>query len=94
MHLHYADGRHAVLQSFKKISSCIHFAFYGENASEIVTHTDTFSSFKNMLLDFVKTLKTGKPSFDWNETVEMAKIVIAGRLSLQEKGRVVNLKEI
>ena len=94
VHLHYADGRHAVLQSFKKISSDIHFAFYGENASEIVTHTDTFSSFKNMLLDFVKTIKTGKPSFDWNETVEMAKIVIAGRLSLQEKGRVVNLKEI
>ena len=94
VHLHYANGRHAVLQSFKKISSGIHFAFYGENGSEIVTHTDAFSSFKNMLLDFVKMLKSGKPSFDWNETVEMAKIVIAGRLSLQEKGEIVNLKEI
>ena len=94
VHLHYADGRHAVLQSFKKISSGIHFTFYGENGSEIVTQTDAFSSFKNMLLDFVKMLKCGKPPFDWNETVEMAKIVIAGRLSLKEKGEIVNLKEI
>lgn len=94
VHLHYADGKHAILQSFKKISSNIHFAFYGENNSEIVTYTGAFSSFKNMLIDFVKMLKSRKPSFDWSETVEMAKIVIAGRLSLKEEGRIVNLKEI
>ena len=94
VHLHYTDGRHAVLQTFKKIQSGMHFAFYGEVDSEIVTHIDTFSSFKNMLFDFVKMLKSGKPPFDGNETVEMAKVVIAGRLSLEEKGRVVNLKEI
>lgn len=94
VHLHYGDGKHAVLQTFKKIQSGIHFAFYGEMGSEIVTHIDSFSSFKNMLLDFVGMLKSGKPPFGWNETVEMAKIVIAGALSLEEKGRTVDLKEI
>ncbi len=94
VHLHYADGRHAVLQTFKKVQSGMHFAFYGEDSSEIVTHIDAFLSFKNMLLDFVKMLKSGKPLFDWNETLEMAKVVVAGRLSLREKGRIVNLKEI
>ena len=94
VHLRYTDGRHAVLQTFKKISSGIHFAFYGEDGSEIVTSVDAFSSFKNMLLDFVKMLKSGRQPFDWNETVEMAKIVIAGSLSLKEKGRIINLNEI
>jgi predicted dehydrogenase len=94
VHLHYADGRHAVLQTFEKIKSGIHFAFYGENWSEIVTQIDAFTSFKNMLVAFVRMLDSGKPSFDWNETVEMAKIVVASRLSLEEKGRIVNLKEI
>lgn len=94
VHLYFADGRHAVLQTFKKIQSGMHFAFYGEDGSEIVTYIDAFSSFKNMLLGFVEMLKTGRAPFDWNETVKMAKIVIAGRLSLEEKGGIVNLKEI
>ena len=94
VHLYYMDGRHALLQTFKKISSDIHFAFYGEIGSKIITHTDAFSSFKNMLLDFVKMLENGASPFDWNGTVEMAKIVIAGKLSLEERGRIVNLKEI
>jgi len=39
-------------------------------------------------------LDSGKPPFDWHETAEMAKIVIAGTLSLKEKGRIIDLKEI
>ncbi|MCK4827030.1 Gfo/Idh/MocA family oxidoreductase, partial [bacterium] len=89
VHLHYTDGRHVVLQTFKGIKSGIHFAFYGEDGSEIVTSTDAFSSFKNTLSAFVKMLDSKKPPFDWHETVEMAKIVIAGRLSLKEKSRIV-----
>ena len=62
--------------------------------SEIVMQIDAFTSFKSMLVAFVRMLDSGKPSFDWSETVEMAKVVIAGRLSLKEKCRIVNLKEI
>ena len=94
VHLCYVDGKHVVLQTFKGINSGIHFAFYGEGNSEIVTSIDSFSSFKNTLSAFVKMLDSGKPPFDWHETVEMAKIVIAGRLSLEEKGRIIKLKEI
>ena len=94
VHLCYADGKHVVLQTFKEIKSGIHFAFYGEDGSEIVASTDSFSSFKNTLSAFVKMLDSGKQPFDWHETVEMVKIVIAGTLSLQENGRIINLKEI
>ena len=89
VHLCYVDGKHVVLQTFKEIKSGIHFAFYGEKDSKIVASIDSFSSFKNMLSAFIKMLDGGKPPFDWHETVEMAKIVIAGRLSLKEKGRIV-----
>ncbi|MBU0477203.1 Gfo/Idh/MocA family oxidoreductase [bacterium] len=94
VHLCYIDGKHVVLQTFKEIKSDIHFAFYGEKDSEIVDSIDFFSSFKNMLSAFIKMLDSRKPSFDWHETVKIAKIVIAGRLSLKEKGRVVNLLEV
>ena len=47
-----------------------------------------------MLQAFIRMLQTGTPAFDWHETVEMARVVIAGRLSRDEGGREVLLEEI
>ncbi len=94
VHLYWADGRHAVLQSFKNIEPAMHWGFYGDKASKLVTEADAYSSFRNMLVAFVEMLKTGSSPIDWHDTVEMAKIVVAGTLSLQEDNRVVYLHEI
>ena len=94
VHLHYADGRHAVLQSFKNIKPVIHCAFYADNAATLITKMDAYSSFRNMLVDFIDMLKTGESPIDWHNTVEMAQVLIAAQLSLQQNGRTVNLEEI
>ena len=94
VHMQYADGRHAMLQSFKEIAFAFHFGFYGDRDFTFIDRTDAYSSFKNMLTAFVEALKTGKPAFDWHETVEMVKVVIAAIVSLRDKGRIVRLEEI
>ena len=94
VHLQFADGRHAVAQSFKGIAFALHCAFYGDRASKIVTSTSAYSSFRNMLVQFVEMLKTGKSPVDWRETVETIKVVVAAIVSLQEGNRVVRLEEI
>ncbi|GAG90197.1 unnamed protein product, partial [marine sediment metagenome] len=94
VHMRYADGRHAVLQTFKGIKEGFHWSFYGDEASAVVAKLGAYSSFRNTLLQFVEMLKTGKPTIDWHETVELTKVVIAGRISLAEGNRVVRLEEI
>ena len=94
VHLRYADGRHAVLQSFKDIAYAFHFGFYGDKCSELITEGSAPWPFKNMLTAFVGMLKSGKAPIDWHETVETAKVVAAAILSLQEDNRVVFLEEI
>ena len=94
VHLKYADGRYALLQSFKDISFALHFAFYGDKDSIVVTESDTYSSFRNMLCDFATMLRTGEPSIDWHDTVEMAKVLIAAQISLEQDGREVGLSEV
>ena len=93
VHLRYYDGRHVIIQAFAAIKTG-GISFYGTEGGKLLPGESAFWQFKNMLFHFVEMLKSEKAPFDWNETVEMAKIVIAGRLSLREKGRVVNLKEI
>ncbi len=93
VHLDYADGRHAVVQTFAKIGQG-NIMFYGEKGMALAGDPDAFFQFKNMLQHFIKMLQTGKSPIDWKETVEMVKVVIAGQRSLEEKGRRVNLSEI
>lgn len=94
VHIRYTDGRHAVLQSFKGVHSNLHISFYGQNDSVFIQDTDAFFCFKKVLTHFVDMVKTGNHPFDWRETVETVKIVIAGRMSLEEGNRIVYLKEI
>lgn len=93
VHLDYADGRHAVIQTFAKIAGGS-ITFYGEKGPAPVAASDAFFQFKSMLKHFIRMLDTGKPTIDWTETVEMAKLVIAGQRSLEEGGRIIKLTEI
>ena len=93
VHLQYADGRHAVVQSFARIKGG-QVTFFGENGAASPRKGDGYHQFKNMLLKFIEMLKTGQSPIDWHETVEMARIVIAGQMSMDQGGRVVRLDEI
>jgi len=93
VHLQYKDGRHAVLQTFAHITSGNMF-FYGEKGCQETGDSDAFFQFKNMISHFVGWLRTSRPPFDWRETIETVKIVIAGEKSLAEGGRIVRLDEI
>lgn len=62
--------------------------------SRVITGGDSFYSFKKQLDMFVNFLRTGEPPHPFEETVEMAKIIIAGIRSREEGGRRVYLSEI
>jgi predicted dehydrogenase len=62
--------------------------------SRVITGGDSYYSFKKQLVEFVKFLRTGVPPHPFADTVEMAKIIIAGIRSREEGGRRVYLSEI
>jgi predicted dehydrogenase len=93
VHMLYRDGRHALLQTFAHVAA-FNLSFYGKKGCASPGDADSFLQFKEMLAHFIEYLRTGKPPFDWRETVETAKVVIAGEKSLKEGGRIVRLEEI
>ena len=62
--------------------------------SRVITGSDSYYSFKKQLVEFVKYLRTGIPPYPIEDTIEMAKIIIAGIRSREEGGRRVYLSEI
>lgn len=55
---------------------------------------DTYTAFKDQLAAFLASIRRGKPDFPFSETVELMAAIIAGRVSIAEKGRYVPLTEI
>ena len=62
--------------------------------SRVIAGGDSYYSFKKQLVEFVKFLRTGTPPHPIEDTIEMAKIIIAGIRSREEGGRRVYLSEI
>lgn len=66
----------------------------GTGGSVHVECKDSYYSFKKQLDLFVNYLRTGVEPVDFEDTVELMKIIIAGIQSREENGRVVYLSEI
>lgn len=60
----------------------------------VLSDGDSFYAFKKQLDMFVDYLRTGKEEYPFSDTVEMAKLLIAGIRSREEGGRRVYLDEI
>ena len=56
--------------------------------------SDSFYAFKAQLVAFVDYLRNGELPFPFAETTELMQLVIAGKLSREQGGRVVPLSEI
>lgn len=66
----------------------------GTAGSVQTTSSDSFFAFKAQLVAFTEYLRTGKHPFPFSETVELMQLVIAGKLSREQGGRVIPLSEI
>ena len=84
--LTWHDSRTALLEVVSGVAGPLAFNFYGSDKWVRVDSYDTFSMFKAQLADFVGFVKTGKPPFPPEETLEMASVVVAAQASKARGG--------
>lgn len=94
VHLTFSGNRHATLQTFKRFKSAFNLSFFGDEKGTVVNTSNAFLGFKRTLASFVKYMKTDEPPFPWSHTVITSQVVVAGRISMAEDGRVVRLSEV
>jgi len=67
---------------------------YGTEGHRQAVFSDTYYAFRKQLESFILYLRTGQSPFPFSETVELMKMLIAGRRSRIEDGREVFLEEL
>jgi len=95
VHVHHESGVDVVLAAVKDMLGAFgKCGAYGTAGTLWAEFNDTFTAFKTQLVRFVEYLRSGELPFDFSQTVELMKIIIAGIRSRAENGRTVMLSEI
>lgn len=66
----------------------------GTKGSATTQFADSFFSFKTQLLDFIRFVQTGIRPFEFVETVELMKMLIAAKTSREQDAREIRIDEI
>jgi predicted dehydrogenase len=67
---------------------------FGTKGHLSVTCWDTYTAFRNQLVDFIEMLRTGERPYPLSETIELMAVIIAGLRSRERGGAFVEVKEI
>ncbi|NUQ64365.1 MAG: Gfo/Idh/MocA family oxidoreductase [Pirellulales bacterium] len=95
VHARHRDGVEIVLAAIQDLVGAFGIlSVCGTHGYLSGRFSDSFHAFKKQLEVFVDYLRTGNPPFDFSQTVEQMKIIIAGIRSRDQAGRKVSLEEI
>ncbi len=95
IHARHRDGIDVVLATIQELDGASGVLnLYGTGGLLSSRFSDTFYAFKKQLQVFIEFLRTGDAPFDFSETIEQMKIIIAGVRSRDQAGRAVSLDEI
>jgi len=87
------DGSLVQIDSLGESPKTFRVDIWGTKAISSHEITDNFTMFRRMLWHFAQSLRTGKPSIDPQETIDIMRLLIAGNIARSGKRRV-NLDEV
>jgi predicted dehydrogenase len=87
------DGVLIQIDALGECARTFHLELFGTQRTGVFDITDNFSMFRRMLWQFVESIRTGRPAISPDRTLEIMRVLIAGRIARDEK-REVLLDEI
>jgi predicted dehydrogenase len=87
------DGVLLQIDAMGDCARSFHVEMFGTHRTGAFDIFDNFSMFRRMLWEFLDSIRSGKPAIPPDRTLEIMRVLIAGRMS-REEGREVRLDEI
>ncbi len=93
VHLRHRAGFDVVIASIYDLLYDSSLTLAGTQGGFTVTSHDTYTSFREQMLAFVRYLQTGERPYPFAETVELMRLVSAGCESLAQNGKLISIEE-
>lgn len=92
VHVEFANGIQATVHLFMEISPTFQISLYGQKGWRLVDIRNSYSMFRDNIIEFIRSVQEGKPRLEFNKTHNIINTLISANESLKEGGKVIKLK--
>ncbi|MDF7819330.1 Gfo/Idh/MocA family oxidoreductase [Runella sp. MFBS21] len=91
VHIELESGLQITLHLFQDIAGTFQFSFFGQSGWRLVDIKNSYSMFRDNLIEFIRAVAEGKPRIEFSETELLMRIIIAANQSRLEGGRTLKI---
>lgn len=91
VHVRLAGGVDVTLNLFNGISGTFQVSFFGQRGWKTLDIRNSYSMFRDNLIEFVRSVEQGKPRLDFEKTYRLMTIIIAANESRLQGGKRISL---
>lgn len=92
VHITFENGLPATIHLFMDISGTFQLTFFGQQAWKMAEIKNSYSMFRDNIIEFLRSVKEGKPRLDFSLTKNIIDTVIAAEKSRLSGGKIIHLK--
>lgn len=91
VHIEFENDVQVTLHLFKEICGTIQFSVYGRNGWRLVDVRNSYSQFRDTIIEFVRSLEEGRPRVSFDKTENIIRIVLAAIESSRNDGAIIDM---
>ena len=92
VHIVFESGLRATIHLFMNISGTFQLTFFGQQAWRMADIKNSYSMFRDNIIEFIRSVKEGKSRLDFSKTANVINTLIAAQTSLETGGKIIHLK--
>jgi predicted dehydrogenase len=93
VYIEYDNGIQVVISIFMDISPTFQISLFGQNGWKLVDIRNSYSMFRDNIIEFVRSVQEGRSRLEFEKTENIIRTLIAGKESLEQGGKTINLMQ-
>ena len=91
VYIEYENGIQVVLNIFMEITPTFQISLFGQKGWKIIDIRNSYSMFRDNIIEFIRSVEEGRSRLDFAKTENIIRTLIAGKESLEQGGKTINL---
>lgn len=89
--LKFKNGTMVMLQMYMDITPVLQFSIFGQKGWRLVEIKNSYSMFRDNIIEFIRSVQEGKPRFSFGKTEAIIRTLIGAEESLKAGGKTIQL---
>lgn len=92
VHIGFENGLTATIHLFMDICGTFQVSFYGDRSWRMADIKNSYSMFRDNIIEFIRSVKEGKPRLAFAKTRNIINVIVAAEKSRAASGKVITIK--